>query len=306
MTGTHPDAIEAWAFDADTFEHLLERLEPYQRVVILSGDVHYSAGTAMSYWRGAAAQPARIVQFTSSGLKNVMPTMIIAVDRSAGFAQQMIRANLGTERIGWERPQDDVVLLPPGRTPVDLVPAMRSRLVSTPVTIPTWGWPDDNDPDPTVPFDPAKATQLNPATPPDWRWRVTPLLDDRADADRPEPIRPLDIDDDQIDADLADPATLVERLPGDRRPPPARPRPPPQRPPDPVPQQLRAVSLQRVRGRPARGGPRGLHGVRRPGRPGRRRAQGRRPTCSRWPRSDRTTKRRPFRLRRLAIEVPRE
>ena len=209
MTGTHPDAIEAWAFDVDTFEHLLERLEPYQRVVILSGDVHYSAGTAMSYWRGAAARPARIVQFTSSGLKNVMPTMIIAVDRSAGFAQQMIRANLGTERIGWERPQEDVVLLPPGRTPVDLVPAMRSRLVSTPVTIPTWGWPDNNDPDPTVPSDPAKETQLNPATPPDWRWRVTPLLDDRADADRPEPIRPLDIDEDQIDADLADTGTLV-------------------------------------------------------------------------------------------------
>ena len=29
MLGTNPDAIEAWAFDAVTFEHLLERLEPY-------------------------------------------------------------------------------------------------------------------------------------------------------------------------------------------------------------------------------------------------------------------------------------
>ena len=45
MIGTNPDAIEAWAFDAETFEHLLERLEPYGRVVLLSGDVHYSSGT---------------------------------------------------------------------------------------------------------------------------------------------------------------------------------------------------------------------------------------------------------------------
>ena len=44
---------------------------------------------------------------------------------------------------------------------------------------------------PTTPFDPTKATRLNPAAPPDWRWRVKPLLDERADAERPEPIRPL-------------------------------------------------------------------------------------------------------------------
>ena len=57
MLGTNPDAIEAWAFDTITFEHLLERLEPYGRVVLLSGDVHYSSGTLMSYWR--ATRPGR-------------------------------------------------------------------------------------------------------------------------------------------------------------------------------------------------------------------------------------------------------
>ena len=35
--------------DAPTFEQLLKRLEPYQKVVLLSGDVHNSASTAMSY-----------------------------------------------------------------------------------------------------------------------------------------------------------------------------------------------------------------------------------------------------------------
>ncbi|HEX6054141.1 MAG TPA: hypothetical protein VFZ21_32950, partial [Gemmatimonadaceae bacterium] len=91
MTGTNPDAIEAWAFDGETFEHLLKRLEPYGRVVLLSGDVHYSSGTVMSYWRGNATRPARFAQFISSGFKNVMPSFITFVDRAAGFAQQLIR-----------------------------------------------------------------------------------------------------------------------------------------------------------------------------------------------------------------------
>ena len=116
MTGTNPDAIEAWAFDAETFEHLLERLEPYGRVVLLSGDVHYSSGTLMSYWRGNATRPARFAQFTSSGFKNVMPAFITFLDRAAGFAQQLMRPNLGTERLGWDQPLDDLVLLPDGAT----------------------------------------------------------------------------------------------------------------------------------------------------------------------------------------------
>ena len=207
MLGTNPDAIETWAFDAPTFEHLLQRLEPYRRVVILSGDVHNSTGTLMSYWRGAAAQPAHFAQFTSSGLKNVMPGMIIAVDRAVAFAQQMIRADLGTERLGWEQPQDDMVLLPTDATAGDLTPAMRSRLVSTPVMIPTWGWPDTN-----VPAEPEtedRTSRLNPAVPPDWRWRVTPLFDERPEEERPEPIRQLPIDVDKVDLDLQSADTVV-------------------------------------------------------------------------------------------------
>ena len=146
MTGTNPDAVEAWAFDVVTFEHLLERLEPYGRVVLLSGDVHYSSGTVMSYWRGNARRPARFAQFTSSGFKNVMPSRVTFVDRSIGFAQQMVRADLGAERIAWDQPLEDLVLLPEGTSQIDLVPVMRARLQSVPVTVPTWGWPDLNDP----------------------------------------------------------------------------------------------------------------------------------------------------------------
>jgi len=209
MTGTNPDAIEAWAFDSETFEHLLKRLEPYGRVVLLSGDVHYSSGTLMSYWKGNAAQPARFAQFTSSGFKNVMPTFITFIDRALGLAQQLIRANLGTERLGWDQPRDQMVLYPPGVHEGDLTPVMRSRLVSTPVRLPTWGWPDQNDPTRPETFDPSKASRINPATPPDWRWRVKPLIDQRDDVARPAGIQLLKLDS-TVESRLASPATMLE------------------------------------------------------------------------------------------------
>ncbi|MEO1091107.1 MAG: hypothetical protein AAFX81_10765 [Pseudomonadota bacterium] len=208
MVGTNPDAIEAWSFDAPTLEHFLERLAPYGRVVILSGDVHYSSATLMSYWRGNALRPARFAQFTSSGFKNVMPPYITYVDRSIGFAQQLVRANLGTERLGWDRPADDLVLLPEGATSGDLVPVMRARLDAVPVLLPTWGWPDRNDPDAVAP-DAELTTRLNPAQPPDWRWRVRVLRDERPNEERPEAIRPLAIDVAAVERDLAAPEKLL-------------------------------------------------------------------------------------------------
>jgi hypothetical protein len=210
MPGTHPDAIEAWAFDAETFEHLMKRLEPYGRVVLLSGDVHYASGTAMSYWRGSAARPARFAQFTSSGFKNVMPSYITFLDRAGNFAQQLIRANLGTERLGWEQPVPDPVLLPIDMSEVDLLPGMRSRLRETPMRLPTWGWPDLNDPAQPDAYEVGKSSRLNPLRPPDWRWRVTPLRDTRDDAERPAPIRELPLDEAEVTAKLADPSTVLD------------------------------------------------------------------------------------------------
>lgn len=210
MTGTDPDAIEAWATDAVTFEHLLRKLADYRQVVLLSGDVHNSSGTEMSYWRKDDVDPSRIVQFTSSGFKNVMPAKIAAVDRSAGFAQQMIRAGFGTERIGWLRTEDDLVLLPAEATVFDVSLSTRKRLRTEPVMIPTWGWP--NGP-PDVDGNPPPATgtsRLNPDHPPDWRWRTKPILDERLDGDRPEAIRPLVLDDAEIDRLLSAKDTKVQ------------------------------------------------------------------------------------------------
>jgi hypothetical protein len=180
MMGTNPDAIEAWAFDPKTLEALLRRLEPYRRVVLLSGDVHYSASNVMSYWTKGNAEPARLVQFTSSGFKNVMPSYITTVDRSMAIAHSIVRARIGAERLGWDLKPENPIILPAGKSEKDIPRALRARLRLEPMLIPTYGWP--------------KGSVINPAELPDWSWRVDPIFDVRADGARPPALTPLDID----------------------------------------------------------------------------------------------------------------
>ncbi|HVK43770.1 MAG TPA: hypothetical protein VM429_02595 [Micropruina sp.] len=220
MPGTNPDALETWALDENTFEYLLSRLADYGRVVLLSGDVHNAASNLMSYWRGTSTSPARIAQFTSSGFKNVMPVYLRALDAKAMLLQQMLRAKLGVERLGWTRPAENLVLLPSGRTEDDLVAVTRAKLLRSPVLLPSHGWIDDN---PEGEHDVARTSRLNPARLPDWRWRVTPLLDVRPDvvpqpppedpnAVRPTPIRAFPIDVAQVETQAADPSTTFAAL----------------------------------------------------------------------------------------------
>ncbi len=211
MPGTNPDALETWAFDPITYEHFLGRLAEHGRVVLLSGDVHNAASNLMSYWRGTDPRPARIAQFTSSGFKNVMPVYLQALDKSAMLLQELLRAKLGVERLGWTRHDADLVLLPGGRTEDDLVATTRAKFLRSPVLLPTWGWPDDN-PEGADPPDEALKSHLNPAKPPDWRWRVKPLLDERPDGRRPPPIRPKPLDDAVIEAQLNDPSTAFAAM----------------------------------------------------------------------------------------------
>jgi hypothetical protein len=191
MEGTNPDAIEAWAFDFKTFEALLARLAPHRRVVLLSGDVHYSASNVMSYWPKGQADPARLVQFTSSGMKNVMPPYIGIVDRCLAPAQQLVRAKVGAERLAWNVKPPNPIMLPAGTTLEDVPRALRAKLQHEPVLIPTYGWP--------------AGSTVNPATPPDWQWRVEPVIDQRPDAQRPEAARPQTIDKATLNAILSNP-----------------------------------------------------------------------------------------------------
>lgn len=192
MIGTDPDAIEAWAFDPLALESLLQRLSVHRRVLLLSGDVHYSAANGMSYWTKGNAVPARIVQFTSSGFKNVMPWYIGVVDRVLSFAQRMIRSDVGAERMGWNEADDKAFEFADGNGLADVPPVLRRKLHQSPMLMPTLGWPDGT----TV-----AATRL-----PDWSWRVTPTLDLRPDSEHPPPARPrvLEPDDALIQSILTD------------------------------------------------------------------------------------------------------
>jgi hypothetical protein len=185
VPGTNPDAVEGWCFDPVLFEHLLARLKPYGPVVVLSGDVHYSAANAMSYWTRGSSEPARVVQFISSGFKNVMPSVIVMVDRSFAVAQRMIRSDIGAERLGWASHEPSPVQVPSGSK---ISPRLRGMLRKSPLLLPTIGW--------------RGATSSEP----DWSWRVTPIRDTRADADRPVMARPATLfpdDPDKTGNDLA-------------------------------------------------------------------------------------------------------
>jgi hypothetical protein len=192
MVGTDPDAIEAWAFDPNASEALLKRLSAHKRVLLLSGDVHYSSANEMSYWTKGNPVPARIVQFTGSGFKNVMPWFIGAVDRVLSFAQRMVRSNVGAERMGWNSADGKAFVFKGGHSLADTPPVLRRKLRNSPMLMPTFGWPE--------------GTTVDPAKLPDWSWRLKPTLDVRKEADRPPPaqLRALDPPEPRVQSILAD------------------------------------------------------------------------------------------------------
>lgn len=185
MAGTNPDAIEAWAFDPIAFEALLKRLEPYRRVVILSGDVHNGSSQSLSYWKKGDSEPAVFAQFTSSGVKNVMPWYLRFIDRTFATAQKIIRAEIGTERLGWNVRNPVPLTFP---ADAEIASALLSRLRHEPIHIPGEGWPGN--------------TTINRS--PDFQWRAKVLRDQRLDGARPEPakVEPLNASDTDITPNL--------------------------------------------------------------------------------------------------------
>jgi hypothetical protein len=69
----HHDVGDAWNINKPAFAVLLATLfERRDRIVVLSGDIHYGFATRLSYWSGKAANPTShtLVQLTSSSFKN--------------------------------------------------------------------------------------------------------------------------------------------------------------------------------------------------------------------------------------------
>jgi hypothetical protein len=61
---------EAWALERFTFQRFLKAISPMKRVVILSGDVHYAFGSSLDYWDYHTKETAKLVNYTSSPLRN--------------------------------------------------------------------------------------------------------------------------------------------------------------------------------------------------------------------------------------------
>jgi hypothetical protein len=113
----YPD-VEAWGLSVRTFEALLARLLKHrQRVVILSGDVHYGFAARLRYWAdrpldAPARQPQTthgvIAQLTASALKNESdfpPTKLL---HAIGFVPSPFTVPT-IERGGWnDVPEVDV------------------------------------------------------------------------------------------------------------------------------------------------------------------------------------------------------
>lgn len=192
MPGTWPDAVEGWSYSPDAFEALLNWLEPYKRVVILSGDLHYSSAQAMTFWKALPVvpppepeRPARFAQLICSAVKTHFDPHVIGASRILGFSQKIYRAQIGIERLAYRSPDPAPVALAAGQT---IPRGLKRRLTGRPALLPTEGWP-------------AGTTETRPF---DWAWRVHIVRDARPGDERPEPARAFPLD-------PADPAADVPK-----------------------------------------------------------------------------------------------
>ncbi|MFT4094008.1 MAG: hypothetical protein QM640_10235 [Niabella sp.] len=168
---------EAWGFNANGFERLMDRLNGYKKVVLLSGDVHYGATLVMDYWKGSSDTPtSRIVQLTASAIKNEWMADV-SILKSAMI--QRILTNIGesVSKLGWKNKTVTKNGNVTARNRYRLYHAMAGI-----GTIPVEGWT-------------AGAT-LSPQ--PDWRWRLKVLKDER----------PIENDEVKAEINLSDTTSL--------------------------------------------------------------------------------------------------
>ena len=113
VSGPERFDVEGWGGDEESFHALVRRLATYPRCVILSGDVHFSSGVALDFWTGQdPTVDSRIVQLTSSPVRNSAAEEIRSAIFAARFSQQLLRG-LPLERLGWA--ETSSITVPPGR-----------------------------------------------------------------------------------------------------------------------------------------------------------------------------------------------
>jgi hypothetical protein len=169
--------VEHWSARPAAFERFLARVSRCPRVVILAGDVHYAASYVMDYQRfdvpavdggvppadpPPATASSRIVNFTSSPIRNQWPMRVPVLVRTLGLFDNLERVGFRGARLGWTR------ITPPVFTGDDHAPdeprPLRARLLREPVVLPVPGWTNNHN-----------------VRPPEWAYQIAPVFDTRTD-----------------------------------------------------------------------------------------------------------------------------
>jgi hypothetical protein len=169
VTGAEEYDAEGWTANEQALEKLLRRLGGHPKVILLSGDVHYGCTLELDFWRKGVAQSSRIVQLTSSPLRNEFKSTVAAILRSNALLQRY-EVGESVERLAWETAAP--ITLPSGAR---IGPGRRARMRRKPSLLPSKGWPAGT----TVPND----------KPPDWSWRLKLVRDRRPNADLPTALQ---------------------------------------------------------------------------------------------------------------------
>jgi hypothetical protein len=184
---------EAWSFNAPVFEKFLDRIQAFKKVILLSGDVHYSGSFLMDYFKkkkspATGFSKSKIVQLISSACKNETDMVPSPLFISGRVNQIQAAALFPAERLGWK---DKLNVTVNGSKTF----SNAMRLKKEPVLLspgPSW----------------FPATTI--AQEPDWAWSFDALRDNRPESERPLKIRMTIID---SDAELTtSPKTFYEKL----------------------------------------------------------------------------------------------
>jgi len=159
---------EFWLARRDCFEELLRQLVPYERVLILSGDVHYGFSASLEYWdrRTGTTTPAIYVQLCSSALGN-------EDSKTNLIANRLLSPPARTDFAGWKTPGQHLKFTSitegitiSGRVEVRRQPLVRELTTELVVIGGTVILPDEI------------------LTTPDWSYRVRFAKDTRSESDR--------------------------------------------------------------------------------------------------------------------------
>lgn len=174
-TGQETLEGESWGLEEFGLEDLLARLAPYKKVLILSGDVHFSGGVTMDYWRKGQPAADRFVQLILSPSRHQWPNILHNFLRVTALSQRFAELGMPAERLAWKKASD--VLVPPSLEHVP--PGLAARMRRDPAMVPAQGWAFGTD------YKQADGADVLP----DWRWRIKLLTDERPEIQRPPGVQ---------------------------------------------------------------------------------------------------------------------